>query len=117
MRGHLIHFEPQTLKYTLSRAGFTVEGERRFLPEYGSSGWVQSSLNRVLPHTNFLYELVKDRDSAEQDPERDADRRRDGASRTRQTLRAHAGRVRRSRPLGLRDGGCRDRGSGGAGYR
>ncbi|MFT3839377.1 MAG: class I SAM-dependent methyltransferase [Myxococcaceae bacterium] len=58
---HLIHFEPQTLKDTLSRAGFTVQSERRFLPEYGSSGWVQSTLNRVLPHTNFLYELVKDR--------------------------------------------------------
>jgi hypothetical protein len=31
------------------------------VPEYGSSGWLQSALNRVLPHQNFLYELAKDR--------------------------------------------------------
>jgi len=58
---HLIHFEAATLKDCLSRAGFSVENEWRFMPEYGSSGWVQSSLNRVLPHTNYVYELVKDR--------------------------------------------------------
>ncbi len=58
---HLIHFEPHTLAGTLSRAGFTQKREVRFLPEYGSSGWVQSALNKVLPHHNYLYELVKDR--------------------------------------------------------
>jgi SAM-dependent methyltransferase len=58
---HLIHFDRQTLGDTLRRAGLTVTGERRFLPEYGSSGWIQSALNQVLPHQNFLYEIVKDR--------------------------------------------------------
>lgn len=58
---HLIHFEPSTLRSTLARAGFEPFAERRFLPEYGSSGWIQSSLNTVLPHKNYLYEVVKDR--------------------------------------------------------
>lgn len=58
---HLLHFEPETLRGTLDRAGFHIDAERRFLPEYGSSGWIQSALNRVLPHQNYLYELVKDR--------------------------------------------------------
>lgn len=58
---HLLHFEDRTLRETLGRAGFTVQKERPYLPEYGSSGWIQSALNRVLPHNNFLYELVKDR--------------------------------------------------------
>ena len=38
-----------------------MEAERAFLPEYGSSGWMQSALNAVLPHQNYLYEIVKDR--------------------------------------------------------
>jgi SAM-dependent methyltransferase len=58
---HLLHFEDDTLKDCLSRAGFAVEAERAFLPEYGSSGWMQSALNAVLPHQNYLYEIVKDR--------------------------------------------------------
>lgn len=58
---HLIQFEPETLRDCLGRADLLVEGERRFLPEYGSSGWLQSTLNTFLPHNNFLYELVKDR--------------------------------------------------------
>lgn len=58
---HLLQFEPDTLTDCLGRAGLSPVGEVRFLPEYGSSGWIQSALNRVLPHSNFLYELVKDR--------------------------------------------------------
>lgn len=58
---HLLHFEPETLRATLERAGFAEEAQKPFLPEYGSSGWIQSALNKVLPHKNFLYELVKDR--------------------------------------------------------
>ncbi len=58
---HLTHFEPATLQDCLRRAGLEPVGEKPFLPEYGSSGWIQSSLNVVLPHTNYLYELVKDR--------------------------------------------------------
>jgi len=58
---HLLQFEAATLGDCLGRAGFEIAGEVRFLPEYGSSGWIQSALNRVLPHDNFLYELVKDR--------------------------------------------------------
>jgi SAM-dependent methyltransferase len=58
---HLIHFEPETLRSTLARVGFAQVAEQRFVPEYGSSGWVQSSLNSVLPRKNYLYELVKDR--------------------------------------------------------
>jgi hypothetical protein len=27
----------------------------------GSSGWVQSTLNQVLPHRNYLFEVVRDR--------------------------------------------------------
>jgi SAM-dependent methyltransferase len=58
---HLLHFEPETLRDCLRRAGLEPVAERRFLPEYGTSGWVQSALNAVLPHKNYLYELAKDR--------------------------------------------------------
>lgn len=58
---HLIHFEDATLRQCLNKAGLSVVNEVPFVPEYGSSGWIQSSLNRVLPHKNYLYELVKDR--------------------------------------------------------
>jgi SAM-dependent methyltransferase len=58
---HLIHFEPDTLSSCLQRAGLEKVAERRFLPEYGASGWVQSALNGILPHGNYLYEFVKDR--------------------------------------------------------
>jgi SAM-dependent methyltransferase len=58
---HLIHFEPETLASTLEKAGLRETQEQPFLPEYGTSGWVQSVLNTVLPHKNFLFELVKDR--------------------------------------------------------
>jgi SAM-dependent methyltransferase len=58
---HLIHFDPDTLRACLERAGLSVIGERRFLSEYGTSGWTQSVLNRLLPHQNYLYELIKDR--------------------------------------------------------
>ncbi len=58
---HLIHFEPETLASTLTRAGLREAADQPFLPEYGTSGWVQSVLNGVLPHKNFLFELVKDR--------------------------------------------------------
>jgi SAM-dependent methyltransferase len=58
---HLLQFEPDTLESCLARAGFRVTKEVPFLPEYGTSGWIQSTLNQVLPHKNFLYEWVKDR--------------------------------------------------------
>jgi SAM-dependent methyltransferase len=58
---HLIHFDQNTLADVLGRAGLRVTANHPFLPEYGTSGWVQSVLNRVLPHRNFLYEVVKDR--------------------------------------------------------
>lgn len=58
---HLVHFSPATLAETLRRSGMRVVSSHPFLPEYGTSGWVQSTLNKVLPHHNFLYELVKDR--------------------------------------------------------
>ena len=58
---HLLHFEPETLASTLAKAGLREAGGEPFLPEYGTSGWVQSVLNGVLPHKNFLFELVKDR--------------------------------------------------------
>jgi SAM-dependent methyltransferase len=58
---HLLHFEPGTLEDCLARAGLRTDRGWAFVPEYGSSGWLQSALNRVLPHQNFLYELAKDR--------------------------------------------------------
>lgn len=58
---HVIHFELTTLEACVRRAGLVPAAEKRFLPEYGSSGWIQSSLNAILPHQNYLYELVKDR--------------------------------------------------------
>ena len=58
---HLLQFEPSTLEDCLRRAGFMVSHQVPFLPEYGASGWIQSALNLVLPHPNFLYEWVKDR--------------------------------------------------------
>jgi SAM-dependent methyltransferase len=58
---HVIHFESDTLAKCLQRASFEVMDRWEFLPEYGSSGWLQSTLNRLLPHDNYLYEVVKDR--------------------------------------------------------
>jgi SAM-dependent methyltransferase len=58
---HLSHFEQATLERCLTQAGLVPLANAHFLPEYGCSGWVQSSLNALLPHTNYLYELVKDR--------------------------------------------------------
>jgi SAM-dependent methyltransferase len=58
---HLIHFEKDSLVDALGRAELEPVSESPFLPEYGGSGWVQSVLNQVLPHTNYLYEYVKDR--------------------------------------------------------
>jgi SAM-dependent methyltransferase len=58
---HLVHFEEDTLRDCFARAGLETVRESPFLPEYGSSGWVQSALNQVLPHHNYLYEFVKDR--------------------------------------------------------
>ncbi len=58
---HLLQFEPATLEDCLRRARFSISQQVPFLPEYGTSGWIQSALNRVLPHKNFLYEWVKDR--------------------------------------------------------
>jgi SAM-dependent methyltransferase len=58
---HLIHFDDATLAHTLQRAGLRIDASIPFVPEYGTSGWVQSTVNRVLPHRNFLYEVVKDR--------------------------------------------------------
>jgi len=58
---HVVHFEGDTLTSCLRDAGLETTRRWEFLPEYGSSGWVQSTLNRLLPHTNYLYEMVKDR--------------------------------------------------------
>lgn len=58
---HLLQFEPATLEDCLRRSGFSVQKQVPFMPEYGTSGWIQSALNRLLPHQNFLYEWVKDR--------------------------------------------------------
>ncbi len=58
---HVLHLDRATLADTLSRAGMTIEKSFPFLPEYGTSGWVQSVLNVVLPRRNFLYEFTKDR--------------------------------------------------------
>jgi SAM-dependent methyltransferase len=58
---HIIHFESDTLDDCLRGAGLSTTKRWAFLPEYGSSGWIQSTLNQVLPHRNYLYEVVKDR--------------------------------------------------------
>jgi len=58
---HIIHFEADTLENCLREARLETTKRWEFLPEYGSSGWLQSTLNQVLPHRNYLYEVVKDR--------------------------------------------------------
>jgi len=58
---HVVHFEAETLDRCLRDAGLTPIRDWSFLPEYGLSGWIQSTLNRIVPHPNYLYELVKDR--------------------------------------------------------
>jgi 2-polyprenyl-3-methyl-5-hydroxy-6-metoxy-1,4-benzoquinol methylase len=58
---HIVHFETETLERCLHDAQLQTFRRWTFLPEYGSSGWVQSVLNGLLPHNNYLYELVKDR--------------------------------------------------------
>lgn len=46
---HLSHFESSALEDCLDRAGLAPVVRKHFLPEYGCSGWVQSSLNALLP--------------------------------------------------------------------
>jgi SAM-dependent methyltransferase len=58
---HLLHFDQAALAGCLRRASLSCEPSGQFLPEYGTSGWIQGALNAVLPHRNFLYEWVKDR--------------------------------------------------------
>jgi SAM-dependent methyltransferase len=58
---HLVHFVSATLEDCLRRAGLVSAAHKYFLPEYGCSGWVQSSLNLLPLRTNYLYELTKDR--------------------------------------------------------
>jgi SAM-dependent methyltransferase len=58
---HLLHFDLGTLTACLRRAGLSCEPSGQYLPEYGTSGWIQGALNAALPHRNFLYEWVKDR--------------------------------------------------------
>jgi len=58
---HLLHFESESLAQCLQRASLSPLKTQSFLPEYGSSGWIQSVLNAFLPHANYLYEFVKDR--------------------------------------------------------
>jgi len=58
---HMIHFEAETLERCLDDAGLATIKRWEYLPEYGSSGWLQSALNQVVPHPNYLYEVVKDR--------------------------------------------------------
>lgn len=58
---HLLHFTSATLDGCLGRAGLAREREWPLLYEYGVSGWVQSGLNEVLSHRNYLYEIAKDR--------------------------------------------------------
>ncbi len=54
---HLSHFEPRVLDECFKRAALIPVLSKDFLPEYGCSGWAQSSLNATLPHKNYLYEL------------------------------------------------------------
>ena len=58
---HVTHFEPATLLSLFERLGLQVIDRRTFHLEYGPVGWLQSLFNRVLPHTNYFHELVKDR--------------------------------------------------------
>jgi SAM-dependent methyltransferase len=58
---HIVHFEAETLERCVHEAGLETIRRWDFMPEYGSSGWIQSTLNQVLPHRNYLYEIVKDR--------------------------------------------------------
>jgi SAM-dependent methyltransferase len=58
---HVVHFEVETLKRCIHAAGLVPIRDWNFLPEYGLSGWVQSTLNRIVSHPNYLYELIKDR--------------------------------------------------------
>jgi SAM-dependent methyltransferase len=58
---HLCHFDRASLERCLGDANLEPFHSWSFVPEYGASGWVQSALNGLLPHSNYLYEVVKDR--------------------------------------------------------
>ena len=58
---HITHFERRTILALFAELGLEPIAERTFHLEYGPVGWLQSSLNRLLPRSNFLYEFVKDR--------------------------------------------------------
>jgi SAM-dependent methyltransferase len=58
---HVNHFEAETLDKFLERFSLDVVDRRTFHVEYGPVGWLQSALNKLTPHPNFLFEFVKDR--------------------------------------------------------
>jgi SAM-dependent methyltransferase len=60
---HLHHFSRRSLGLTLRSAGLEPVSWEWWMPEYGTSGWVQSAINVVAPVKNVLYETVKDRDA------------------------------------------------------
>jgi SAM-dependent methyltransferase len=62
---HLHHFSKQSLTRVLADAGLQPVGWRWWVPEYGMSGWIQSTLNRSMRQPNVLYEAVKDRNELE----------------------------------------------------
>jgi SAM-dependent methyltransferase len=58
---HLHHFSRRSLELALQTAGLVPDDWEWWMPEYGTSGWVQSTINMVAPTKNVLYEVVKDR--------------------------------------------------------
>lgn len=58
---HITHFDTKTVDALFADVGFEIFERRTFHLEYGPVGWLQSTLNRILPRPNFLYEFVKDR--------------------------------------------------------
>ena len=56
---HLVHFCPESLGKLVRSAGFDVKSLKTFSLEYGVFGLLQSLLNLVTPHKNFLFYMLR----------------------------------------------------------
>jgi SAM-dependent methyltransferase len=55
---HLYHFSLPSLKTELDRAGLEVIRVWHHELEYDWFGWIQSALNRIMPHPNILFDAL-----------------------------------------------------------
>lgn len=55
---HLYHFDPGSLRYCLTSAGYSIERQWHQEFEYDLLGWSQSALNYLMPYPNVFFDCL-----------------------------------------------------------